>query len=477
MRVAMGVWAMVCASALGVCGAGPPAQGRVDDLRAGVPSVRAQAAIAMGRAGDRSAVPALIEALKDRERAVRREAAKALGFLKDARAVAPLLEALRDRDTNVRLYAAYALGEIKHPKAATGLLDALRDPAWGVRDQAAWALRELRDPALAKPLVGALTRDDADVAHTVWLLRHLEGRHAVGPLARLLEAPEAATRRRAVQALAELKLKEAAEPLLAALKDRDPEVRRRAIAALVELGDERAEKPIQALAASDGDPAVREAARQAVLVFSRQGDLAAHWSFDDRNPKVARDVTGRGSDGQIQGCTPVKGKVGHALAFGKDKYIELGKPPELPIASKPFTVMAWAKATAPHGVVIARGGAACGYSLYVKDGVAKFGIRRSGDHPAHIAAGKEQVVGAWVHLAGVVKADRIEVYVNGKLAATAKTPGYVPGNCGQGMAIGYDPGNSPAEIIDHFEGVLDEVKFYQVALSAKDIARQCAAKD
>ena len=58
------------------------------------------------------------------------------------------------------------------------------------------------------------------------------------------------------------------------------------------------------------------------------------------------------------------------------------------------------------------------------------------DGPGHIAAGREAVVGSWVHLAGVVKSDRIELYVNAKLAASAKTPGYIPSNCGQGMEIG-----------------------------------------
>jgi hypothetical protein len=38
------------------------------------------------------------------------------------------------------------------------------------------------------------------------------------------------------------------------------------------------------------------------------------------------------------------------------------------------------------------------------------------------------------------------------------------------MEIGFDVGNSPAEITDAFAGVLDEVKFFRAALSAEDIA-------
>jgi len=37
------------------------------------------------------------------------------------------------------------------------------------------------------------------------------------------------------------------------------------------------------------------------------------------------------------------------------------------------------------------------------------------------------------------------------------------------MEIGYDVSNSPAEIIDSFEGIIDEVKIYQTALSEEEI--------
>ena len=42
----------------------------------------------------------------------------------------------------------------------------------------------------------------------------------------------------------------------------------------------------------------------------------------------------------------------------------------------------------------------------------------------------------------------LHAHVDGKLAAATKTAGYIPGNCGQGMEIGYDVANSAAEITD-----------------------------
>jgi len=412
-------------------------------------------------------------ALKDPDKGVRREAAKALGAIKDARAVAALLQALRDEDTNVRVFAAYALGEIKDPKTTSALLGALGDPAWCVRDQAAWALREIGDPKTVASLVTALARKKADAAHIVWLLRHAGGANAVKPLAEMLQHRDPEARLRAIRALDEIGATEAVEPLLAALKDGDPRVRLHAVNALRRIGDDRAEMPLRELMATEKDPSVREATEKTIAQLSREADLAGSWSFDDGNAKTARDGTGRGNDGEIRGCAPVKGKVGLALRFSKGKYVELGRPKSMLRPGVPLTVTAWVEAGAKDGVVVGKGGAFCGFSLYIKDGVAKFGIRRTKEEDAFIATGSDDVVGSWVHLAGVIRGNRIELYVNGKLAGTTKIPGPMRGYGGQGLEIGYDAGNSAVEITDNFEGAIDEVKIYRAALSAKDIAKQC----
>ena len=414
-----------------------------------------------------------MEALRDPQASVRREAAKALGQVKDARAVPQLLAALRDKDANVRLYAAYALGEIKDPKTAKELLNALHDPVWGVRDQAAWALREIRDPSVAQPLVAALREENADVAHILWILRHVDRAASLEPLVRLLQDARVVARCRAVSALAELGIKEAVDPLISALKDKHPDVRLLAVAALVRIRDDRAEEPLRELFSVETNPAVRTAAEQAVKRFSMEEALVAHWSFDDANPKVAKDVTARGSDGEIRGCPVVEGKVGRALAFSTGKFVELGKPVGASMANTPLTIMAWVKSDADKGVIVARGGAFCGFSLYIKDGAAKFGIQRERGGTPAVVTGEEKLVGRWAHVAGVVKSDCLELYVDAKLAATTKTKGYIPGNAGQGMEIGFDTANSPVEITDNFQGIIDEVKVYHAALTAKEIAKQC----
>jgi len=380
--------------------------------------------------------------LKSPDPAARREAAKALAGTRDARAVPSLVETLRDSDKNVRFYAAYALGEIKDARAADALLAALRDAEWCVRDQAAWALRELHDPRIVGPLAAMLREKNADVDHIVWLLLQTGGEDVFSTF-------------------------------VAALKVDSATVRRAAAEALLKIGGERVEKPLAELLAREKDPAVRALVEKAVAKAARSDALAAHWSFDDKSATVAKDVSGRAADGQIKGCAVAEGKLGAALRFGKGKFIELGRVQKPSVARTPFTIMAWINPDAPTGVVVARGGSFCGFSLYVKDGIPKFGIRRSKDGPADIVAGREKLGPGWTHLAGVVREDRIELHVNGALVATVKTGGVMMSNGGQGMEIGVDAGNSAIELCDAFEGVIDEVKQFNAALSEKEIARQC----
>ena len=479
MRIAFLTWMVACSLVVSV-GAAPRTEELTEDLNSQLARVRVDAARALARTRDRSAVPALIDALDDPDPNVRRQVAKALGILKDERSVKPLIEALKDDNRNVQFYAAYALGEIKDPRATEPLLQALNDPAWCVRDQAAWALREIHragGPDLTGRLMDKLNRKDLDASHVMWLIEQTGGPGLTDELASLMENGNAVARRRAVHLLCELGGEGAVEPLISALQDSSPEVRLAAVEGLHQIGDKRAEKPLSRLAERETDKRVREAAREAAYQMSIRSDMVAYWSFDDQATDVAKDFSRRGNDSQILGCKPVKGKKGHALLFGDDNYIEVGKPPGLPVAGVPLTIMAWAKSDAKDGVVVGRGGAFCGFCLYIMDGKPKFGIHRVQEGPAYITVGKKEVVGRWVHLAGIVKKDRIELYVDGKLVDQQETEGYLPGNCGQPMEIGFDKSNSATEeITDNFEGIIDEVKVFHAALSPEEIAEQAPLK-
>jgi len=95
----------------------PARADKVDDLSrmlATDPSykVRVQAALVLGKLGDKRAVPALVKALKDSNATVRTVSCGALGRLGDSSAVGPLKEAAKDGESMVRQAAEKALQQL-----------------------------------------------------------------------------------------------------------------------------------------------------------------------------------------------------------------------------------------------------------------------------------------------------------------------------------------------------------------------------
>jgi len=449
----------------------PEVQRWIEALRAPASTVRANAARRLGRLGERTAGPRLVQALSDPEPAVRREAARALGRPRFQDATPALIRALRDPDVNVRFYAAWALGELCARKAVPALLAALKDSDWNVRNQAAWALRVIGDTPCLGPLGRMVDAPDADRKQILWVIEGFSPGQAAPVLVNVLEHTKSADLRVAIiRSLGKMGTDAARAAIERALDDKSALVRRAALEVLAQNLREALHDRFAALAQSDPDPAVRSAAERALKQLIVARGIGAWWSFDEKDPETVRDVTGLGNDGKVVKCTYAPGRVGAALVCRNGGYVECGFPPHLDMGGRPFSVTAWVYPESPTRVVVARGGAWCGFSLYILNGVPKFGIHRVQDGPSYIAAAAKPIpLRTWTHLTGVVHPKRIELYVNGTLAAAAKIPGMLLSNCGQGLEIGFDAGNSPAEITDHFTGLIDEVKFWTKALPPEKI--------
>ncbi len=154
--------------------------------------------------------------------------------------------------------------------------------------------------------------------------------------------------------------------------------------------------------------------------------------------------------------------------------ISVEKSKSLNPAGKALTVEAWIKADKPNGVVVARGGSSAGYVLYVQSGQPRFTIRISGE--AVTVAAKEKAVGKWVHLAGVLTGNELHIYVNGELAGSTKSPGYISGDPQEAMQIGADEGSTVGDYTGPFgfAGLIDEVMVYQRTLSPAEIKRHAS---
>ena len=159
----------------------------------------------------------------------------------------------------------------------------------------------------------------------------------------------------------------------------------------------------------------------------------------------------------------------------KQSLVRIARSKSLNPADKPVTVEAWVKSDKPAGVVLARGGGGHGYVLYLQGGRPHFAVRVKGD--ACSVAAKKKVTGRWVHLAGVQTPDKqLHIYVDGKLAGTAKATGLVAGDPAEPMELGADDNSAVGDYGSTMplKGLLDEIRLYRRALSAAEIAAHAA---
>ena len=157
-------------------------------------------------------------------------------------------------------------------------------------------------------------------------------------------------------------------------------------------------------------------------------------------------------------------------------WVTVGNTSSLDPTDKPVVVEAWINASAPNGVVLARGGPSQGYALILQGGKPLFVIRAAGK--VSTVAGKSKVVGKWTHLAGALTADKqLKLYVDGKLAATAAATGLMTAEPAQPMEIGADDGGSVGEYPSPmpFAGLIDEVRVLHGSVTDAEIMSHAAA--
>jgi uncharacterized repeat protein (TIGR01451 family) len=197
--------------------------------------------------------------------------------------------------------------------------------------------------------------------------------------------------------------------------------------------------------------------------------LVGYWAFDEATGNVATDGSGLGNNGNIINATRVPGESGGALSFNGNAYVDLGNNASMNFNGA-VTISAWIN---PQSIVAANDILSHGYSaspiqavfMHIYQGRYEVGSQIS-DGAAFVAAAAVPAgdLGTFVHLAGVYDGSTWTLYRNG--AAVATTPsGAMSTTVNANWAIGARGGGGS----QLFNGVIDEVRLYQRALSATEI--------
>ena len=198
--------------------------------------------------------------------------------------------------------------------------------------------------------------------------------------------------------------------------------------------------------------------------------LVAYWNFDEGSGDTLHSSIG-GYNGTIYGATWASGISGSALYFDADaERVEFSSPV---LNTPPYTFCAWVKAlplTSSSRYILANGGEtgdSYGIVMLIQDN-NQFEIGCK-DATGYGGANFLPPSTDWTYLCGVWDGtygnDKVKLYLNGSLAATANTAHSDAGDP-LNMVIG---SNSVSPTIAGWRGLIDEVRIYDRALSAEEI--------
>ena len=206
--------------------------------------------------------------------------------------------------------------------------------------------------------------------------------------------------------------------------------------------------------------------------------LVAAYAFDEASGTATADATGNGNTGTLNGATRTgAGKFGGAVAVnGNEAFVDLGDGPTLQLTSS-MTISAWIRAAAfpadDAAVVSKRGGNELGFQL---DTTVDTGRRTIGFKLTNAAGGNMFRYGGttllanqWYHISGVYNAaaGTLDVYLNGVLD-NGTLLGTVT-STQQNSPLNVNLGRRPGAAGFSFNGILDEVRIYNRALSPAEL--------
>ncbi len=199
--------------------------------------------------------------------------------------------------------------------------------------------------------------------------------------------------------------------------------------------------------------------------------LVGWWTFDEGTGDIAADSSGNGNDGTLHGPVEwtTEGKLGGALKFtGPYNYVLIPNAPSLN-PTRQITIAAWINpAWTGNNRILQKSteGSDNQYRLIKEWGNhTKFELPGAGTlYPQNTLP----PLGKWTHLAGTYDGKSIKLYFDGVVVAEMDASGEMTISDGP-LFIGTKHSTAPAG--DEFNGMLDDVRIYNRALTQSEIKR------
>jgi len=210
------------------------------------------------------------------------------------------------------------------------------------------------------------------------------------------------------------------------------------------------------------------------------GNTAALWHFSEGAGAAAGDETANNNDGAISGATwTTDGRFGYGLDFdGVNDYVQVPASASLNITG-PITIEAWIRPSGnpiQYSEIVDKESASPGpgYSFILNnDRRINFYIGESALDWEFTVGGTQLQDGIWYYVVGVETGDLIKVYVNGVQDGPAVAQGPPGSTAGMNLQIG----RGGSSLQRWFNGIIDEVRISDRALTPEEIAANYSLGD
>lgn len=200
--------------------------------------------------------------------------------------------------------------------------------------------------------------------------------------------------------------------------------------------------------------------------------IAGAWLFEEGSGGTAKDSSGKGNDGSIEGGPKwVNGKFGRAMEFnGQTDYIVIKDADSLDLNL--MTVAAWVNLVSyaeDQRIITKEEGTGDPYSVYSLQGSGA-GFTKLEFRPTlngtrqRVASDADLPLGQWTHVAATYDGEAVVLYIDGDVDKEQAATGDMMVN-DKDVWIGASEFWTPR----FFDGIMDEAVLFNVALSQDDI--------
>jgi hypothetical protein len=211
-----------------------------------------------------------------------------------------------------------------------------------------------------------------------------------------------------------------------------------------------------------------------------QMGLVAYWPLDSDTTSwttnTTRDVSGNGNTGAMVRMSAtnssVPGKIGGALKFNGRNHILSSTNPTAISSGTAYSLAVWLKTASPNSgwaclVAYSHTTALQYIGIAVERNKLAFFNKDDVGNTEALGANVDSKDGKWHHIVGTRNGNSYNIYVDGSNASSANNPtlGTITPNC---FSMGF---NCHRGGMFYYNGVLDDVRVYNRALSAQEVAQ------